>query len=248
VRIAVLPWRKLTRSDAVRLGGYAFLMLFAVASINQSRIRADLIHLVQLLIVSFVLCVGLVGLAWRAWKPAGIATLLVVLVCLAPFIQQTLEERQQLFKRGIWDATPSTNHQIPAAWGMPVDPDQAAAVRYIQRALPEDGLLFVGVSRHDRIFVNDALFYFLAQRKSATRYNELHPGVATTQVVQEEIVADLERMQVPLVVIDSMFEDVIEPNGSGKSSGVQILDIYLARAYQPGATFGRNYRVLTRKP
>ena len=248
VRVLLLPWRKLARPEAVRLGGNAFLTLFAVASISQSRIRADLIHLVQVLIVSFVLCIGLVGLAWRSWKPAGIAAILVVLVCLAPFIQQAVEERQQLFKRGIWAATPDTYHQIPAAWGMPVDPDQAAAVRYILRSLPEDTPLYVGLSRHDRIFVNDALFYFLAGRKSATRYNELHPGVATTQAVQEEIVADLDRLQVPLVVIFSMFEGVVEPNGSGKSSGVQILDIYLKRAYQPGAGFGPYYRVLTRQP
>lgn len=248
VRVVMLPWRKLARPEAVRLSGYAFLTLFAVASISQSRIRADLIHLVQLLIVSFVLCIGLVGLAWRNWKPAGIAAMLVAMVCLAPFILQTLEERQQLFQRGIWAATPNTDHQIPAAWGMPVDPDQAAAVRYIRKSLPEDAPLYVGLSRHDRIFVNDALFYFLAGRKSATRYNELHPGVATTQAVQEEIVADLDRLQVPLVVIFSMFEDVVEPNGSGKSSGVQILDIYLQRAYQSAASFGPYYRILTRRP
>ncbi|MHB1355446.1 MAG: glycosyltransferase family protein [Anaerolineae bacterium] len=246
VRVLLLPWHKLARTQAVRLGGYALLTLFAAASISQSRIRADLIHMVQLLIVSFVQCIGLVGLAWRAWKPAGITALLVALVLLTPFFQQTVEERQQLFKRGIWASAPNTDHQIPAAWGMPVDPDQAAAVKYVQRSLPEDALLYVGLSRHDRIFVNDALFYFLAQRKSATRYNELHPGVATTQAVQEEIVADLDRLQVPLVVIFSMFEGVIEPNDSGKSSGVNILDRYLKHTYQPGASFGRYYRILIR--
>jgi hypothetical protein len=247
-RIALLPWRKLARPEAVRLGGYAFLTIFAAASISQSRVRADLIHLVQLVVVSFILCIGLLGLAWRSWKPAGIVASLLMVVLLSPFLMLSVAERQQLFDRGIWAATPNTNHHISAAWGMPVDPKQAAAVEYVQRTLPQDAPLFVGLSRHDRIFVNDALFYFLAGRKSATRYNELHPGVATTQAVQEEIVADLERQKVPLVVIFSMFEDVVEPNDSGKSSGVQILDSYLKRAYQPGVGFGPYYRVLTRVP
>ena len=131
--------------------------------------------------------------------------------------------------------------------GMPVEQQQAAAVRYIQSALLEDVPLYVGNSRHDRIFVNDALFYFLAGRKSATRYHEFDPGVATTQQVQEEIVADLERHRVPLVVISNQFEHVTEPNESGVSSNVRIVDIFLNRYYRPIVTLV-HYTVLARQP
>ncbi|MHB9034161.1 MAG: hypothetical protein ACYC6L_14065 [Anaerolineae bacterium] len=204
--IGIIQFRRrgFSSEQAVRLSGLAYLILFAAASINQSRIRADLIHLVGLLIISFILGFALVGMAWRSWKPAGFASLLVALVLLIPFYRLVLDERVRLFERGIWADTPNTNHRIPAAWGMPVDPDQAAAVRYIRDHTTVDTPLYVATSRHDRIFVNDALFYFLAGRPSATRYNELHPGVATTQKVQDEIVADLERLKVPFVVRFSM--------------------------------------------
>ena len=248
IRLGIPRWRKAADDQSMRLSGLAYLLVFAAASINQSRIRADLIHLVGLLIISFILGFALVGMTWRATKPVGAVTLLVALILLIPFFQRVADERERLFDRGIWADTPNTDHHLPAAQGMPVDPQQAAAVRYVRENTTVDTPLYIGTSRHDRIFVNDALFYFLAGRPSATRYNELHPGVATTQKVQDEIVNDLERLKVPIVVRFSMFENVTEPNDSGKSSGVRIVDIYLNRNYRVVANFGRFYQILQYQP
>ncbi|MCE5258136.1 MAG: hypothetical protein LLG44_03635 [Chloroflexi bacterium] len=248
IRLVRLRWRKLSPSEAIRLSGFAYLLLFAAVSLNQSRIRADLIHLVGLLVISFILCMALLGLAWKSGKVKGILTLCVALLLLAPFGQQIIDERVTLLERGIWANTPNTGHQIPAAWGMPVEPNQAAAIKYIREIVPADTPIYEATSRHDRIFVNDALFYFLAGRKCATRYNELHPGVATTQLVQEEIVSDLERLQTPVIVRFSMFEDVVEPNDSGKSSGIKIVDIYLNQNYKVDRIFGPYYQILKRQP
>ena len=244
IRLILLRWRKLSSAEAIRLSGFAYLLLFAAVSINQSRIRADLIHLVGLLIISFILCFALVSLVWKTGKLQGILVLCIALLLLVPFGKQIVDERVRLFEHGIWADTPNIDHNIPAAWGMPVEPNQAAAVRYIREIVPEDVPIYIGTSRHDRIFVNDALFYFLAGRTSATRYNELHPGVATTQPVQDEIVNDLERLQTPVVVRFSMFENVAEPNESGKSSRIKIVDIYLSREYQVDRSFGPYYQIL----
>jgi hypothetical protein len=76
----------------------------------------------------------------------------------------------------------------------------------------------VGNQRHDILFVNDAGFYYLAARPSATRYSELHPGVANTLPVQQEIAGELEAKQVKyLVLVDIWLSN--EPNGSSKSTG-----------------------------
>jgi hypothetical protein len=72
----------------------------------------------------------------------------------------------------------------------------------------------------------------------------MQPGVVTTAPVQREIVRDLERSR-PRVVIRwlSPLADQAEDNGAGRSSGVHVLDRYLARAYVPERRFG-DYLVL----
>jgi hypothetical protein len=76
----------------------------------------------------------------------------------------------------------------------------------------------------------------------------MQPGVVTTAPVQREIVGDLERSRPRLVIRWlSPVADHREDNGAGRSSGVQLLDRYLARAYEPARRFG-DYLVLARRP
>ena len=64
--------------------------------------------------------------------------------------------------------------------------------------------------------------------------------------VEAELAAEF-GLQVPLVVRFSMFEGVMEPNDSAKSSGIRIVDMYLAENYQADRSFGPYYHVLKRK-
>jgi hypothetical protein len=129
---------------------------------------------------------------------------------------------------------------------IPRSADQAQAVEYVRANTSPGEKLYVGLLRHDLIFANDALFYFLAERDSATRYHELHPGVATTRPVQEEIVSDLEQASVPYVVLFSRYENRREPNESSVSSGVTLLDDYIRDHYRQVEQFG-DYMVWERK-
>lgn len=124
--------------------------------------------------------------------------------------------------------------------------DQARAVAYVSLRTRPSERIFVGTSRHDRIFANDVSFYFLAARHSATRFHELVPGVATTLPVQREIVADLERHGARYLVLSRQFEGYAEPNLSARSSGVTILDDYIARRYRVVEEFGA-YSVWARR-
>jgi hypothetical protein len=108
--------------------------------------------------------------------------------------------------------------------------NQDKAVQYIQAHTQENEPIYVGNQRHDIIFVNFPGFYYLAARPSATRYSELHPGVANTLPVQQEIANELATKKVKYLVLVKVWESQ-EPNGSSKSTGVVFLDNYIHENY-----------------
>jgi hypothetical protein len=135
---------------------------------------------------------------------------------------------------------------LARAGAIPVAEDRAAAVRYVQQITRADEAIYSGLPFHDRIFINDVLFYFLAGRRAATRYPELHPGQATEEPVQREIASDLERGAVHCVVVFDPGTTEWEDNDSGLTSGVHLLDEYIRNHYAVDQRFGR-YAVLRRK-
>ncbi len=119
----------------------------------------------------------------------------------------------------------------------------STAIKFIQANTKPDELIFVGNSRHDKIFVNDVMFYFLSERHSATKYHELHPGLANTEEVQREIIDELKRNNVKFIVLWSGAENVNEPNESAISSGVTVIDDFIKMNYVPIMYFGP-YKIL----
>jgi hypothetical protein len=95
--------------------------------------------------------------------------------------------------------------------------------------------------------VGNPLLYVLLQRDNPTRYDVFQPGVVTSKPVQAEIVRDLEHARPGIVVRWlSPVASQPEPNGAGRSSGVRILDRWLARRYVQERRFG-DYAVLRRR-
>jgi hypothetical protein len=136
--------------------------------------------------------------------------------------------------------------ELPRAGCVSVDQDAEQVVTYLHANTRPDEYIFVGNSRHDLIFVNDLLLYFLAGRRSPTPYAELHPGLATTLPVQSRITNDLMEKDVQWAVIMQVWTSN-EPNASSTSSGVTFLDDYIQKHYEPEATFGK-YEVWRRRP
>ena len=134
---------------------------------------------------------------------------------------------------------------LPRASCVPIGKDQERAAEYLRTHSQPGEPIFVGTSRHDRIFANDLLIYFLAERPSATRYAELHPGLATTLPVQQAIAEELAAKNVQWVALMKAF-DAREPNASSTSSGVTYLDDYIRDHYQPETTFG-SYQILRKR-
>ncbi len=147
---------------------------------------------------------------------------------------------------------PSADTNVPAAGTcrMPaglerlacfqVDADSVETIRYVQARTTPNEPVFIGLSRHDVIFVNDVLLYFIMNRKSATKWHHFDPGLQTSLPIQQEIVAELQHAQPKLIVLESRWANVREPNDSALSSGVTLLDDYLRQAYAPVAVFGPN--------
>ncbi len=123
-----------------------------------------------------------------------------------------------------------------------------ATVRAVQRAVPPGEPIYVAPRRADQVTAGYPLLYVLADRPNPTRYDIAAPGVVTSAPVQREIVRDLERTR-PRVVVrwESPLSAAPEPNAAGRSSGVRLLDDYLARAYAPGPRYG-TLRMLLRRP
>ncbi len=120
----------------------------------------------------------------------------------------------------------------------------AAAVR--ARSKPGDPLLSAP-PRYDRVRVGDTLLYTLLNRTNPTRHDVVQPGVVTTAKVQREMRTALARTQTKLIVRwVAPAARQVEDNGSGKSSGVTLLDDYIDARYARVGRFG-DYVLLARR-
>jgi len=126
-------------------------------------------------------------------------------------------------------------------------------VSFIRRHVPESEPIYAGLGRHDSVVISDQRFYFLAGRRIASRYGELHPGIVDRQEVQREIIADLERLNVRCVVLwhfgwpRSQMETILASRRREiPEIGSTLLDEYLRREFQQVARYGE-YALLWRK-
>jgi hypothetical protein len=122
-----------------------------------------------------------------------------------------------------------------------------ATVRAVQERVPPGDPIYVVPRRADLVTAGNPLLYVLAERPNPTRYDIEAPGVVTTAPVQREIVGDLERTRPRVVVRDtSPITAAPEPSAAGRSTGVTLLDDFLANAYREVERFGP-YVVLERR-
>lgn len=120
-----------------------------------------------------------------------------------------------------------------------VEGDRADAARFIDLISALDQRIYVGLTRHDKIFVNDVSAYFMANRLPSTKWHHFDPGLQSSEKIQSEIIMDLERSKPNYIWIESTWNGVNEPNDSAISSGVKILDEYIVKNYLPVKSFGQ---------
>jgi hypothetical protein len=238
--LAVALARRLPR----RLWGPAPL---AAAGVVYLLARADVYHLVPLAAVLPVLLATAAAAERRAGRAGGAAIATGLIAVLALIALQGLDrKRVQLL-----DPPPQATIDVDVADGVKAPTAEARALtdlsRYVRARVPSGAPVFVANPRFDLVRVGNPLVYVLVGRPNPTRYDVMQPGVVTTAPVQREIVGDLERARPRLVIRWlSPVADQAEDNGAGRSSGVRLLDRYLARAYVAQRRFG-DYLVLNRR-
>jgi hypothetical protein len=210
----------------------------AVAGAAYLLARTDEFHLAPLAAVLPVMLAVRMARE-EAWLPRALLG-----IALALAVAQGVERQAALIVHPTGDRSPD----VPAADGVRFEGADAAAIerlsRYVDARVPPGEPIFVAAPRHDRVRVGDPLLYVLLDRENPTRHDVMQPGVVTTAETQREIVADL-RAARPRVVVRWLAPTAtrVEDNGSGRSSGVVLLDAYLRAAYRPAARFG-DYEVL----
>lgn len=114
--------------------------------------------------------------------------------------------------------------------------DTKNTASYLKKNIPADDYIYVGVKNHDQLIFNNAIIYFLAERKCATKYHELNPGQTNTLLIQEEIVDELKSRSIGAIVLTPGWRD--EPNLSSRDAKIDVLDNYIADHFELKETFG----------
>ena len=120
------------------------------------------------------------------------------------------------------------------------------AIEFVRSHSSPSQTIFVADGRNDKTFANDNAFYFLTARDPASKWYHFDPGLQSSKAIQDQIVSDLDRQKPPLIVIDTEFDAVEEPNGSAKHSGVTVLDDYIRKNYASVAKMDP-YQILQRQ-
>jgi hypothetical protein len=228
------------RARAPEAGAWSLAPL-ALVGLGYLLGRADEFHLVPLAAVLPVI------LAWAAAAARVLALRIVLLLALALIAIHGLERRGgQALHPPALAAVPG-----PVGDGVQTDPADARALagleREVARTTSPGEPIFVANPRFDLVHAGDPLLYVILGHPNPTRYDVMQPGLVTTAPVQREMAQALQSSHTRVVIrwLDPR-ATLIEPNGAGKSSGVHILDNYLAANFRPVRRFGV-YQVLIRR-
>lgn len=238
---ALLIWRSGRPLDPT----WCCALMLGLLCLRQASVRSDVNHMLPSMLLAIVVsCRMLADLAshpqrlGRALKLTSTLALAALLAGMSPsFASPWRELRHPTRAEG-----PSS---LPRAAGIRVPASKQRyeeVVRFVRDRVPAGEPIFVGNARHDRLHYNDIIFYFLAERDSATAFHELHPGAATSRRVQEQIVRDLAGVNTLILANIASEED----NLSSRGSGSRVLDDYI-RAHFEQVHQAAGYRVLARR-
>lgn len=237
----------LGRADALAL----VTALVALCLLNQVRVRPSLWQGFPAFAVSLPLLGYLfqrsasgASVARRGAQAVALASAALVLVLLPLYLVKD-GVRDALARRWVQlDLPKAAGTQVPRwahrRWGWDT---YGEMVNYIRANTAPDEPIFSGVQDTSRLFLNDALLYFIVDRPSATRWVEMESGLSNTVAGQQEVVEALERRRVRVLVLWKMLSN--EPNATSRSNGVHLLDSFVRANYAEARQFG-DYAVMLR--
>ena len=143
--------------------------------------------------------------------------------------------------------------------GVPLDVPRARGLRvsrqtrdvyqpildFLRRNVGENERYYNGVARHDAIVATNKHLLMLSERRSCTRFYDLHMGVIDRESVQREIIADIEAHDVRCAVLwhfgwpDALLDAHRDRyRAATPDGGSDLLDRYLAEHFRTVARYG----------
>lgn len=246
---AGLAWLRLWRGQGQQADWLALsLSLTALCLLNQVRVRAGLpqgypAFVAALPLLPYVLQQVAAG-PHPAWR-TGLAAVLVLPLGLMPLYawynqySGLARDARQVpgFERASLVLAQGDGHARMLL-------DYAALVQQTRALLPSQQALYSGVQDHSRLFVNDAMLYFLANRQATTRWVEMEPGLSNSAKGQQELVHALEQRRAPVLVLLRATSN--EANATARSNGLTLLDDYVAQRYRETIRY-EDYSILQRR-
>ena len=198
------------------------LLFFLVGLTNTARVRVDYEHVEAPMCVVVTVFPSLTS-RWRRYKIASPAMILLV---ASVFFYGLPEKMRQLWT---WTSETTTWSVLPRSKGIRIGSDESKAIEQAVQSFadiaPETEAIFIGNSQHRTIQLNDVVAYFLLARPPATKYHDMHPGVATRGDIQHEIVSEIKKRRVRHILLWGGGHSS-EPNRSSVE-GSSVLDKYI---------------------
>jgi len=235
----------LTIQNRRKLAAIAAPVVFTIGMGNYMLVRPDEFHTAPLEVMTAITA------AWAIAASSRSARVLRAALCALPAIALTWIAAEGIDRRVRTIQEHDVALHVPNADGVRGRANRVRpleqTVRYVDRQVPKGQPIYVATARSDLVTSGAPLLYVVTERANPSRYDIAAPGVVTSAKVQREIVRALERTRTPMVVrYTAPITAAREPNRAGRSSGVTILDRYIASRYHRVAKFGF-YVILERR-
>ncbi|MBI5375314.1 MAG: glycosyltransferase family 39 protein [Candidatus Schekmanbacteria bacterium] len=214
------------------------LLLLGILLLNHAVVRSDEAHVFSTMMPAIIILCVLIFLIKESKRNkilfSILASLIALLIIINPLYKKSIQIRRAVF------TNQNGSFELERAKGIYLrdknESDYQDMIKFIQSNVPEGEKIFVGNYRHDKSFISDIMVYFLSNRDSATKFHDLHPGIVTTEPVQQMIIRDIEMQKVKYIVLWN--------NESGETSsqqsGSKILDDYIRSNFSCTGLFGEH--------
>lgn len=244
--LAALALDARRRSSASRAARWLLLSLAMMSSVLYLKglVRVSVTHVALSLLPAILLAVASAVLVRRGATAINVLVALSLAIVAVPSVYAVGKDAKAGRATLAWASSPATwtDPDAPASCRPPphirrlrcfaADRAWSSVVATIEARSRADQPIYVGLAHHDRVFVDDVLTYFAAERRPVTKWYHFDPGLQTTAAIQAQIVADLRASRPPVAVLDDTWSGIREPNASALSSGVTLLDDYLSRTFR----------------
>lgn len=214
------------------------LLLLGILLLNHAVVRSDEAHVFSTMIPAIMILCVLISLIKESKRNkilfSILASLTALLIIINPLYKKSVQIRRAVFSKQ------NVSFELERAKGIYLrdknEADYQDMIKLIQSNVPEGEKIFVGNYRHDKSFISDIMVYFLSNRESATKFHDLHPGIVTTEPVQQMIIRDIEMQKVKYIVL----WDNESGETSSQKSGSKILDDYIRSNFSCTGLFGEH--------